>query len=107
MTQPFVKNSYFFKHFYLAALFLFALCSGCAVNVTGDMVVSPSKEIDQAALAKLKNEHQYQELTIKQDEVELYALQKKHKNAKNLILVFHGNALNLTLQPWYLSLIHI
>lgn len=88
----------YLKFIVLTALTL--LLSSCAVSVTETMIVSPSKEINtthQSALLK-----KYAEVNLQTaDGTEIYALQKHNPNVDTTILVLHGNALNLTLQPWY------
>lgn len=76
--------------------------SGCAVTVTEQMIVSPSTDIDQANLSQLVDGSGYQERFIQYpDGTNLHTLQLDKPGAPLTIVVFHGNALNMTLQPWF------
>jgi len=82
-----------YKFFYL---FLLVFIIGCTVRVDESMVVSPSVDINSNNLIKLKDK--YEALYINND---IYALHKASPSSKVTILVLHGNALNLTHQPWF------
>lgn len=82
------------------------LLTACSVTVTEQMIVSPSTEIDQANLTVLTDEAGYTESFIESaNGAQLHTLSLKRDAAQPTILVLHGNALNLTLQPWF-GLLH-
>lgn len=76
--------------------------SGCTVTVTEQMIVSPSTEINQENLSELVEGAGFEERFIQHsDGTSLHTLQREQANAPLTIVVFHGNALNMTLQPWF------
>lgn len=83
-----------------AALVIFA--SSCAVTVTEQMIVSPSTEINQENLNELVEASGFEESFIQHsDGTSLHTLQRHKSDSPLTIVVFHGNALNMTLQPWF------
>lgn len=74
--------------------------TACSVTVKEDMIASPSKDINSQNLEVLSNAYNTVELYAK-DGSKLFALKKYNPNIKTTLIVFHGNALNLTLQPWF------
>lgn len=88
------------KRQFVPLIVVVLMLSACAVSVTETMIVSPSKEINSNHQAQLHKK--FKQLTIKaNDGSELYALHKYDKNVTTTLLVLHGNALNLTMQPWF------
>lgn len=82
----------------IACIFLAA----CTVRVDDSMIVSPEKEINQSNLATLMTTYGYKEKHITGTSGELYTLYKQSKTKSSVtLLVLHGNALNLSLQPWF------
>lgn len=92
-----MKKSYQFLVLILTTL----LTTGCTIVVKDEMLVSPSVEIVETNLSNLTNEAGYRPVQIASSGVDLYALERKRPDAEITILVLHGNALNLTRQPWY------
>lgn len=85
---------------YLTIFILIFSISACSVTVKEDMIASPSKDINSQNLKTLSKVYSTVELTAK-DGSKLFALQKYNSDIKTTLVVFHGNALNLTLQPWF------
>ncbi|RUO25979.1 hypothetical protein CWE09_04425 [Aliidiomarina minuta] len=82
----------------LFSLFL----SACSITVTEQMIVSPSTDIDGDNLTSLIHQSGYKPRELKSDTDELlYALEKEAPDSDTTLLVLHGNALNLSLQPWF------
>ncbi|RUO33194.1 alpha/beta hydrolase [Aliidiomarina soli] len=78
------------------------LLSACSVTVTEQMIVSPSSEIDQQNLALLTEQAGYQEsFTATENGEQLHTLTLAREPNQPTILILHGNALNMTLQPWF------
>lgn len=83
------------------AWFAFYL-SACTIVVNDDMVVSPSKDINKENIDSLTFESGYKPINLlTSDNVKLYGLMKEVDDAEITILILHGNALNLSLQPWF------
>ncbi|RUO31435.1 hypothetical protein CWE12_00065 [Aliidiomarina sedimenti] len=78
------------------------LLSACSVTVTEQMIVSPSSDIDPDNLALLTGQSGYQEsFTATESGEQLHTLTLEREPNQPTILVLHGNALNMTLQPWF------
>ena len=89
------------KHLSTIAVVIF-ISTGCSVNVTEQMIVSPATEINQQHLNQLVNAQGYQETFFTHaDGTKIHALELTRENAPVTLVVFHGNALNMTLQPWF------
>lgn len=87
---------------FLCICFFSCCLTACTVVVTDDMVVSPTKEIDKDNLDHLMQVSKYEKVTIKtQAGMSITGLQKNQKNTNTTLLVLPGNALNLSLQPWF------
>lgn len=88
-----------FKHWVLmVALFL---TQACTVMVRDDMVVSPATEMNQTNLNALIDEAGYRPVQIPSEASVLYGLERRPADARATLVVLHGNALNLSIQPWY------
>jgi pimeloyl-ACP methyl ester carboxylesterase len=86
----------------LISLYCFLYLTACSIVVKEDMVVSPSKEINNANLEHLKSKSGYKEVNLfTENNLKIYGLEKINDNKVITILVLHGNALNLSLQPWF------
>lgn len=81
-------------------LFLALWVSACTVVVREDMIITPSVDIDGANLRILNTAYESIEIDAS-DESKIFALHKNDSTIGTTIVVFHGNALNLTLQPWF------
>ena len=76
--------------------------SACSVTVTEQMIVSPSTEINHDNLSLLIDQAGYSESYINTQSGErLHSLALNQNATQPTILVLHGNALNLTHQPWF------
>ena len=96
--KNFVNRCFFAPSMVVAVLAL----SACSVTVTEQMIVSPSTEINRDNLSLLIDQAGYSESYIAtQSGARLYSLALNQSATQPTILVLHGNALNLTHQPWF------
>lgn len=88
---------------YIASMVVASLTlTACSVTVTEQMIVSPSTEIDRDNLSLLIDQAGYSESYIETPSGErLHSLALNQSTTQPTILVLHGNALNLTHQPWF------
>ncbi|MGR3970533.1 alpha/beta hydrolase [Shewanella sp. 1180_01] len=78
------------------------LLASCSVVVKDSMVVSPSKQIDDNNLKQLTEVHGYSpQWLVTATGKKVYALSRKVEGQTTTLLVLHGNALNMSLQPWF------
>lgn len=78
------------------------LLTGCSMTVTEQMILSPSTEINQQNLDTLIDQQGFEEIYLTHaDGTNIHGLQRRSPNASTTLVVFHGNALNMTLQPWF------
>lgn len=77
------------------------MTTACTVMVRDTMVVSPSSEIVKSNLDHLIDEVGYKPVRIPSEGAILYGLEKTRPGAETTLVVLHGNALNLSIQPWY------
>lgn len=100
MKSRFLTHNVFMSSIFIACCLL--LSTGCAVNVDGKMIVSPSKDINEVNRQFLIDEKGYEEGFINTENNEkLYYLKRTDPQHAITLLVLHGNALNLTQQPWF------
>ena len=66
------------------------------------MVVSPSSKINSENLLTLEKKNSYKAITLKTDSgIQLFGLERRKEGVNKTLLILHGNARNLTLQPWF------
>jgi pimeloyl-ACP methyl ester carboxylesterase len=66
------------------------------------MIVSPSKQIDTENLQQLTRQYGYEPSWLQTKNGEkIYALHRQVPDQKTTLVVLHGNALNISLQPWF------
>lgn len=83
--------------------FIFTLClASCSMTVKDTMIVSPSKQINGENLEQLTKVHGYSpQWLATENGKQIYALNKRVEGQNTTLLVLHGNALNMSLQPWF------
>ncbi|WOI38541.1 alpha/beta hydrolase [Alteromonas sp. CI.11.F.A3] len=84
----------------LIAFIFILVTTACSITVNEDMITSPSKEIDSENLRTLQLAYRPVEL-LSEDGSKLFALEKSNSTNSTTVVIFHGNALNLTKQPWF------
>lgn len=76
--------------------------ASCSMVVSETMVVSPSKQIDEKNLKQLTTVYGYDpQWLVTETGKRVYALSRKIEGQTTTLLVLHGNALNMSLQPWF------
>lgn len=75
--------------------------SACAISVDGSMIVEPEKEINRDNLDYLLGSGRYEESFIDTERGKLFAVTRELGDEYPTVLVLHGNARNLTMQPWF------
>lgn len=75
--------------------------AACTVTVRDQAVVSPSTEIEEPHLEHLISGLGYRPVYIPSAGETLYGLKKTSADARATLVVLHGNAMNLSAQPWY------
>lgn len=88
-------------HYGFSILLSVLLIGGCSVSVNESMLVSPSAEINKDNLNALYEVGYTQSMIKTQSGDSLFSLTRKTEGADITLLVLHGNALNISLQPWY------
>lgn len=84
----------------LVILLLLIAITGCTVTVKENMITTPEVKLNQDNLVKLEQNYKSTEIPTK-DGSRLFSLYKYDPQVKTTLVLFHGNALNLTLQPWF------
>ena len=84
----------------ISLLALLINVTACSVTVREDMIVSPSIELDNNNFKILSEDYRSVNMSAI-DGSELFALYKFDPKVDTTIIILHGNALNLTLQPWF------
>lgn len=97
-VKAYVNRCVFIASMVVASLTLTA----CSVTVTEQMIVSPSTEINRDNLSLLVDQAGYSESYIETPSGDrLHSLALNQSTTQPTILVLHGNALNLSHQPWF------
>ncbi|MGI5309951.1 alpha/beta hydrolase [Rheinheimera sp. WS51] len=66
------------------------------------MIVSPSKQINGENIEQLTKVHGYSpRWLVTESGKRIYALNKRVEGQNTTLLILHGNALNMSLQPWF------
>lgn len=90
------------KIFNFIAFAITLFLASCSMVVEDTMIVSPSKQMDSNNLKQLTDVHGYSpKWLVTESGKKVYALSRKVEGQKTTLLVLHGNALNISLQPWF------